>query len=366
MRQALAWRMRHQGLDPLASAPAVDVVRRLVAVRGWPADLPELAVAARSAAPERSAVDRALADGDLVRAYAFSGGSYVFTPQDAATLLTVHTTSRTWATARFQRQGGFRIDDWQPFRAAIREVLDAGPRTRDEIADHLARDPALRHLEVAARTGAGSDSLYKPLHWWGDLCFGPTRDGRATFRLLSVDARRPGPVDLDDAGRAAVTGFLGAYGPATPQNLDHWLNAGLGAPRRTVHTWLTGLGGAVTAVDVDGTEALALTSDVDALRAAEPSDAVRLLPRFDPWVMGPGTSDTRLIAAPRRGSATRGANLVVRGGVVCGTWRPTGRTLAVDWFGEAGRVPTAALEDDARRLAGVLAREVARLDVVEV
>lgn len=352
LARTLAWRLRRQALEPAVGTSVADVAQRVVALRGWPSDLADLAICIRQAEPAPGALDRALEAGDVIRSYAFRGGSYVFTHEIAAVLLSVRTTTRVWETRRYQQQGGFALDDWEPFRDAMRDALAAGPATREETGAHLARIPALRHLAIGA-TGAGADSLYKPLHWWGDICFGPTRAGQATFRLLSDDPRWPGLPDLDEAGRRAVVLYLGAYGPATLQNLAYWLTEGLSVPRQRLLGWVADLGDEVTEVSVDGVGAYALTADLEEMGVVEPADTVRLLPGFDPWVMGPGTADTRIVAAGRRALASRGANLVVWRGVVSGTWRVQGREVAVSWFDEAGPVPAVALEDEARRLAGV-------------
>lgn len=348
--RALGWRLRRHALEAPAREGVVDVVRRVVAVRAWPADLAEQAVAVRRAEPERGAVARALADGELVCVYAFRGGAYVMAHDDAAAVLTARTATRVWESARYQRQGGFAVDDWAPVRDAVLTALADGPRTRHEIADHLARVPALRHLAEAAASGAGADSLYKPLHWWGDICFGPPRDGRTTFRVLRGDARWPGPPDLDTAGRHALVRYLTAYAPATLDNVLSWLADGLSVPRRRVLAWLDDVG-EVTTVRAGDVDAYVLTADADGLGTAEPSDAVRLVPGFDPWVLGPGTADARVVPPVRRALASKGSNLVVRGGVVAGTWRVTGDVVAVSWFREAGRAPTAALADEVARLA---------------
>lgn len=94
---------------------------------------------------------------------------------------------------------------------------------------------------------------------------------------------------------------------------------------------------------------------------AEPSDTLRLLPGFDPWVLGPGTADTRIVAAGWRALATRGANLVVWRRVVSGTWRAQRREVAVSWFDEAGAAPADAIEDEVRWLAGVRGEELRAL-----
>src|SRR5699024_5023336 len=125
--------------------------------------------------------------------------------------------------------------------------------------------PSLAHLATGA-TGAGADSLYKPLHWWGDICFGPTRDGQATFRLLADDPQWPGLPDVDDAGRQAIRLYLTAYGPATIGNLSYWLSEGLSVPRRRLQGWLADLGDELCTVTIDdGAEAYLLATDRDEL-----------------------------------------------------------------------------------------------------
>lgn len=355
--QALSWRLRRNALDPVAGSSVSDVAERVLALRGWPAEVAELASYIRQEQPDPGALSRALDDGELIRSYAFRGGSYVLSPDIAAVLLACRTASRVWETPRYQQQGHFAIADWQPLREAVHEALAAGPATREEISARLARVPALRHLSAAA-LGTGSDSLYKPLHWWGDMCFGPSRDGQATFRILNGDPRWPGLPGIDDAGPHAVALYLGSYGPATPANLEYWLTEGLSVPRRRLASWIDGLGETLTSVSVDGVASYALTADLAELDAAEPSEAVRLLPGFDPWVFAPGTADTRLLAPARRTLATRGAQLAIKGGVVSGTWRLHRDEVVVTWFGEAGPPPPAALERETERLGRIRARHL--------
>jgi hypothetical protein len=352
---ALAWRLRRHGLgeSPDASG-AVDVARRVLAVRGWPKRTADFATGTRLAAPDLTGVDRGLASGELVRSYAFRGGSYVLTPDMAADVLTVRTATRVWETRRYQDQGAFTIDDWRPFREAIAGLLAAGPLTRTAISRGLENIAGLAHLAPAA-LGTGSDSLYKPLHWWGDICFGPSSDGEATFRLLHGPHGFAG-VSLDEAGPRVVADYLRSYGPATEANLEYWLTEGLSVPRRLVAAWIAQLGDAVVEVQVDGRRCLVHGADREDVAATEPFDVVRLLPGYDPWVMGPGTADERIVPAAQRGAATRGADLVVRNGVVSGTWRVRAHTVEVMWLRDAGAAPRAAVEAEVERVSGLLGK----------
>jgi hypothetical protein len=110
-------------------------------------------------------------------------------------------------------------------------------------------------------------------------------------------------------------------------------------------------------VDVDGTLAYVVRDDVEALEAAAPSEAVRLLPAHDQWVIGPGTSDAHVTPPVLRDPITRKANPVVVGGVVRGTWTRHGDDLTLAWCGEGHR-PDEAIRREADRLADIVGRDL--------
>ena len=100
-----------------------------------------------------------------------------------------------------------------------------------------------------------------------------------------------------------------------------------------------------------------MRDDVEALAATAPSDAVRLLPGHDQWVIGPGTKDTRVTPPDRRDLMTRKANPVIAGGVVSGTWARRGGELSVSWLDPRPR-PDAAIEQEAGRLAELMGADL--------
>jgi hypothetical protein len=346
---ALAWRLQRQLLEPVGTEPVAGVVRRLGAVA---ASAGELAIRARRARSRPGEVDRALAEGRIVKAYAFRGATHLLTPEEGGAYLALRASSRMWELPSWQSHYRLRPEDWPRFREAVREALSGGPLTREELGAALTSHRAYRHLDPAFK----GDTLMKPLTWQGDMSFGPPRDGRTTFQLLETNPRWRGLPDLDDAGRQAIETYFRAYGPATPRHLQYWLGEGLGAARKRIQAWFAGLEDRLAAVEIEGESAYVLREDLDGLAAATPTGAVRLLPVYDQWVLGPGTADPHVVPPARRQLVSRGANLVVAGGVVSGTWAQAGDEVSVAWFAEAGRAPKAALAEEVERLASILDR----------
>ncbi|WP_091789258.1 DNA glycosylase AlkZ-like family protein [Pedococcus dokdonensis] len=349
--QALAWRLQRQLLDPVGSESVAGVVRRLGAVPSMDEWLAEVAVRTRRTTSRSGELARALATGTVVKVFAFRGAVHYLAPEDAGVYLSLRCAGRQWELPSWVDHYRLRPEDWPAFRAAVRAALDGGPLTLPELGAALTRHPAYRHLEAVFDDGAGT--LIKPLTWQGDMGFGPPRDGRATFQRLDANPRWKGLPDLDVAGPEAIRAYLRTYGPATPEHVHYWLGSGLSAGRKRLDRWWGELGDQLVPVDVDGTTAYAVRADVDALVAAEPSDAVRFLPGHDQWVLGPGTKDPHVTPPARREAMTRKANPVIRGGVVSGTWQRRGDELTVTWLA-GGRRPIAAIEAEAQRLAPVL------------
>jgi Winged helix DNA-binding domain len=349
---ALAWRLGRQLLDPLAPASVAEVVARLGAVPAWPDRAAELTVGMRRLAARPGDVARAMDAGQLVKVYAFRGATHYLTPQDAGDYLALRASSRMWELPSWVSHYGLTPADWSGFRGYVREVLADGPVTRSELAAALGRSRRYRHLR--GHVTDGSDTLLKPLAWQGDMGLGSGRDGEATFLRLDAVPGWSGLPELDAAGPRVVAAYFRTYGPARPERVLDWLGKGLGVKRTAITRWVDGLGDQLVAVTVDDERALILAEHVEA--AARPSTEIRLLPGRDPWVMGPGTHDPRVVPPALRGAVSRAANLVLLGGAVAGTWTVRDDRVAVTWSQSAGPVPRAALADEAGRLARVLDR----------
>jgi hypothetical protein len=358
--QVLAWRMRRQLLDPIGHGSVPEVVRRLCGVQAQVASSAELAVRVRRASSRRGEVARALSEGRLLKTWAMRGTLHILTPEDAGALLSLMASGRSWELPSWERYFGMSTKQWDALRPAARDALKGKTLTREELIAAIVAQRGLRHLGDALRSGWGT--LLKPLAWQGDLCFGPSRGNRVTFvRPEDASSRWAGVLEPDEAAPLAIVAYLRAYGPATITNFRNWLSRGRVSARQ-MRTWFGALGDRVTEIDVEGDRAYVLSKDVDEVTSAKPTTAVRLLPGFDQYVLGPGTEDAHVLSPKRRTAVSRQsgwiAPIVVAGGVVKGTWSVDGEDLRVDWFKEAGRPPRTQLGSEVERLSSILGRDL--------
>src|SRR3954452_3285680 len=237
--QALAWRVERHLLAPVGSESVEHVVRRLGAVPSMDESLAELAVRTRRTTSHAGELATALAEGRLIKAFAFRGAMHYLSPEDGGAYLALRSAGRQWELPSWQEYYRLTAAEWPDFRAAVRDALSGGPLTIAELGEAVTRQRRYRHLRPVFDDGAGT--LVKPLTWQGDMSLGPRRDGQHTFQRLDDNPRWAGLPDLEEAGRHAVEVYVGTYGPATPDHLQYWLGNGLSAGRRRIQTWVTAL-----------------------------------------------------------------------------------------------------------------------------
>lgn len=354
-KQALGWRMHRQMLDPVGGNSAVEVVRRLGGVQAQVASSAELAVRIRRQTSRAGDVDRALAAGRLIKTWALRGSLHLLTPDDGAALLSLVADGQPWRKRAWDAYFHMDAGLWVAYREAAREAMAGRTLTREELIDAITARPGLEHVGEGLRSSWGT--MLKPLAWQGDLCYGPSRGNRVTFRRPEDVSRAwTGLPPVDEAATTAISTYFGAYGPATIDAFRRWLGAGSARIRRLVKDH----GRHLVEIDVDGEPAYVLDAHVDRLASSQPTEAVRLLGGFDAYVLGPGSTDPHVIPQVRRAAVSRQAGwispVVVSGGVVCGTWRVDDDRVRVEWFREAGRAPGPMLDEEVERLSAILER----------
>lgn len=98
--------MGRQFLAPVGTETVEEVVGRLGALPAWSGD-PELAVRMRRGRSEAGDVDQALADGRLIKVFAFRGATHLMTPGDAGVYLALRAAGRMWELPSWQSHPSF-------------------------------------------------------------------------------------------------------------------------------------------------------------------------------------------------------------------------------------------------------------------
>jgi hypothetical protein len=362
--QVLAWRQRRQLLDRSESPSSVDVARRLIGLQAQVMSAAEQAVVVRTPVPAPGALAAPLAAGELVRTWAMRGTLHVLAVDDAADVLALLATARTWERGSWQRTFLSSAQVAALADAAV-EALAAGPLTREELAAAVVEATGDAALAEQLRSSWGA--VLKPLAWQGLLCQAGSVGGTVTFARPDLHLPAwPGLPDAGDAGPRVVERYLAVYGPATEAAVDDWLLRGV-TPKKLLRGWFAQLrtGGAVVPVDVEGSTCWARAADVDELAAARPSEEVRLLPAFDQYVLGPGTKDPHVLDPSRRGDVSRAAGwiapVVLVAGRVAGTWEVAGGAVRIALFAETLPVDEDVLTAEAAHLnPGLLVEIVGR------
>lgn len=268
-------------------------MRHLLAVQAQDFSSVPLALRARSKGLTLSAVHAALDSGELVLSWLNRGTLHLVCREDFPWLHALTTpTIRTANARRLQQEG---VTDPARGVRAIAKALEDGPMLRGQIAERVGfRDAALTHLLVAATLD-------------GLIVRGPVRGRRQTFALTRDHLGELPKVDREKALSELARRYAVGHSPSTPADLAYWS----GLPLRDVRALPDG-------------------GVVPGRRGEIPP---RLLPAFDPYIMG---WQERSFAIPSElmQQAIPGGGMfraiVLIDGRVAGTWAKPGGRVVVD------------------------------------
>lgn len=246
---------------------------------------------------------------------------------------------------------------------AIGEALDGTPKTREEVVASVGKGRSERVRQVL-RSGWGG--MLKPVARNGLLCFGPNRGQSVTFVRPDLWLGEWRQIDPEQALVEVARRYLGAYGPATRHDFARWWGnwPGVGTA-----AW-AGLAGELAPVSVEGRRADILATDLGAVTGARPSGNVRLLPQFDPYLMGHAGRGHlfEAVYAPRVSRVAGWISAVVLvNGRVAGTWsHVVAKQMLAVTVEPFGRIDAKTLAEVCRRaesLAGSLGLAAAAVKV---
>ncbi|HEX4733468.1 MAG TPA: winged helix DNA-binding domain-containing protein [Thermoleophilaceae bacterium] len=269
-----------------------EIVRHLLAVQAQDFASVPLALRARSKGLARADVHAALDSGELVISWLNRGTLHLVHRDDFAWLRAL--TAPTIATANKRRLAQEGVTNPERGVRAIAKALEGGPLPRKQIGEQSSfKGPALTHLLLAATLS-------------GLIVRGPLRGSEQTFTLVADHLGTLPKVDREKALAELGQRYAKGHSPATDADLAYWS----GLPLRDV--------------------AVPRTRGARPLQAG---DSLRLLPPFDPYILGwkdrsfaiPDSLTKRVMPG---GGMFRAVVLV--DGRVTGTWSRAGGRVVVD------------------------------------
>jgi uncharacterized protein YcaQ len=354
--QVRAWRLdRHHLVDRVAPPDLLRVVGDICGLHAQLTSSAELSLWARIGGLDRDALHDALWQRRaLVKLWAMRGTLHLLPAAELGVWLAALGTQ-----SKYGNTGHPEID---ALSDAVGRALAGRLLTREELAvtvEEITGSP-----EYAEWVRFSWGSYLKAASFRGLLCFAPGTGTNVRFTTpatwVSHEIDRP---NAADALREVTRRFLGAYGPLTPEDLAlWWAGAGPAGGRRM----LAALGDEAVEVDLEGQRAWMLARDVAEIASTTPPNVARLLPAFDPWVIGASRGAAPLLDPRHKARVYRPqawiSPVVLVNGRMVGVWKHArkGRRLLVE-IEPFGTLPTWArkhLGAEAERLAAFLGGEL--------
>jgi hypothetical protein len=317
--QVLARRVTAHALVEPATDGLVPLVRRLCGVHTQLASSAEAAVRLRAGIGAEAVRRAVAADRTLVKTWTVRGTLHLVPAADLPLWSAALGTRRFPRPPSWYAYHGVTPEDLAAIEATVPEVLGGTPVTREELAAEVAARTGRPGLAAALRSGWGA--VLKPMAARGELAFGPP-DGRSvTFVAPRAWLGEWEPVDPAAAVQEVLRAFLDAYGPADLDDVVRW--SGLDRPVLRAAVAASDL----VPVDVAGRRGWLTAAGAAAVTTGPPppSPVVRLLPAFDPYVVGLLRQLEHLLPAgvtPAAVSRASGwiAPVLVDGGRIVATW----------------------------------------------
>ena len=323
-REIARQRLRNQHL----ARPTLDDVHAIVstlgAVQAQDYLAAKWAVGLRGKGVTDAAVERAMAEGTIVRTHVLRPTWHFVAPEDIRWMLELTAARVKRAMNYNDRNLGLDDATYRRGHKALAKALEGGRAlTRAEITEVYRR----AKIDVSNLLRVGHLLMRAELD--ALICSGPRRGKWSTYALIDERVKAAAPRPRDDALSELARRYFATRGPATLQDFAWWSGLTVSDGKRAVSI----LGNTLESRTIDGRT---YWHGADAPVSSRKPDAAHLLPNFDEFFVG--FRDRSAIYALLR-EAGRGAklptlpgNVVVLDGQVVAEWKrvPTPRASSVE------------------------------------
>jgi hypothetical protein len=308
---------------------------------------------------ESEAVQRALwEERSLVKTWAMRGTLHLLPASELPLWQTVLSLDRRYLRPSWLRYFEISAEDLERLIGAVSTALDGRLLTREELVEEVST--LLGSAELGGKLRHSWGSMLKPAAFRGYLCFAPSVGQNVRFTRPESWLDSWEEVDADQAEREVTRRFLAAYGPATREVYAQWL----GVPASRAGAMIKALGEEITPVDLEGTLAWTLTSQLEEIAAAQQPGSVKLLPAFDQYVLAASRDALNFLPGPFRDRIYRPQGwlspVLLVDGRMDGVWRHGRRgsrlLIQIEPFIEIPAWAQELAEEEAERLASFMDR----------
>jgi hypothetical protein len=259
----------------------------------------------------QSTIERAVAEGAIVRTWLMRGTLHLTAAADTRWLLGLLGPRVTARTAGRRRT--LHIDDATLARS--RELIIAALEGGRQL-----RRAEIRQILEDAGVPMDALRLYHVLQWTvlsGLICFGPMDDKQETLVLLDEWIPDGRVMERDEALAELARRYIRSHGPATSRDFAWWSGLTLTDAR-------AGLAQGGPEIDEDTIDGVRYWVPADGVKREVPSPFAHLLPAFDEYYLGYQARDLVLSAEyDSRRVSDNGAfwPIIVIDGQVVGRWK---------------------------------------------
>jgi hypothetical protein len=214
-----AQRLLNQQLNHSSFQDAEDIVRWLGAVQAQEYLGAKWGIAQRSASLTEADIDRAFAQGRILRTHVMRPTWHLVTPQDIRWMLALTSRRVNAANALYYRKLGLDEAVFARSNALLIKVLQGGNQlTRPELAI------ALQHGGIYETTHDRLRLIYLLMRAEldGVICSGALRGKQHTYALLDEQAPLIQPLERDEALAEFARRYFTSHGPATLKDFIWW------------------------------------------------------------------------------------------------------------------------------------------------
>ncbi len=339
-------RLLNQHIDRPHFRKPDEVVAWLGAVQAQDYRAALWAIGLRTSGATESLVEKALADGSIVRTWPMRRTLHIVPAPDVRWMLKLLSPRMIGRSSARNRQ--LHLDD-ATFNRSARILTRALRGGRQFTREEMYRVLEGAHIATANQRGI---HILSRLAQDGILCFGPRRESQHTFVLLDEWVPRGRTLEREEALAELSHRFFRSHGPATVQDFSWWSGLSPGDARAGLDLIKFRL----TGERANGFEYWTTES-----AGSSGEEQISLLPAFDEYLVGyRNRADVIRPKDARRINAGGGmlSPAIILRGKVAGTWKriitKAGVQIDTSPFSKFGRSEQGDLADAAGRYGDFL------------